>query len=128
MGNAVWWEQPDETNQFDLSAFRILVMIGDDFDYHETVNIVQRWRDWSAQVDIGGTDLELTGHVLARTDLGWDKSETKTLTADLLIGDVDISRYAAVFFPGGGSPDSLLADRVSRCAAWLQAQIRVARI
>jgi len=93
---------------YDLTGINILIVLGKDYDYYETVNIKNYWERWGAEVDIAGTERKLTGHLLQKTDKGWDKSETKVLEMDLLLSEIDLSRYEALFFPGGNSPASLL--------------------
>ena len=104
----IWWEHSDETYRFDLSRHRILVLLGEEFDYQETMVAKQIWEGWGAKVDLAGTAREVTGHVWKRTPKGWDNSERRTLAMDLLLSEVDIARYSAVFMPGGDSPKSLL--------------------
>ena len=58
----VWWEETGNKYEYDLSPYCILILLGDDFDYHETVVVKRHWEDWGASVDIAGTDTQLTGH------------------------------------------------------------------
>jgi nitroreductase/putative intracellular protease/amidase len=104
----LWWEESGEKHDYDLSGYRFLIVIGEDFDYHETILIKQYWEEWGAKVDVAGTDLELTGHVWKRREGEWDRSETRNVRPDLLLSEIDLSKYQAVFFPGGNSPKSLL--------------------
>jgi nitroreductase/putative intracellular protease/amidase len=110
----LWWEESGEEHAYDLSGYRFLVVLGEDFDYHETVVVKEYWEEWGAKVDIAGTDMELTGHVWKRKEQGWDRSETRRIQTDLLLPEVDLSRYQAIFFPGGNSPKSLLEKERSR--------------
>jgi hypothetical protein len=64
-------------------------MLGNGFDYHETMVIKKYWEDWKAQIDIVGFDTKIKGHILKRTENGWDSSEKKTVKADLLLSQVD---------------------------------------
>lgn len=105
----VWWEQFDESYRYDLSKFQFLILLGDDFDYHETVVIKQYWEDWGAKVDVAGFASALTGHVWKVTSQGWDRSENLQIKTDLLLSQVDLSSYQVLFMPGGNSPKSLLA-------------------
>jgi F420 biosynthesis protein FbiB-like protein len=104
----VWWEKTGEKYDYDLSGYRFLMVLGDDFDYHETVVIKQYWEDWGAKVDIAGTDSTLTGHFWQRTEKGFDRSDTKMIHTDLLLPQINLSQYQVLFFPGGNSPKSLL--------------------
>ncbi len=104
----VFWEQSDEKYDYDLSGYRFLVLLGDDFDYYETMVIKKYWDNWGAKVDIAATDKELKGHLWKRTDKGWDKSEEKTIETNLLLSQVDLLKYNLIFFPGGNSPKNLL--------------------
>ncbi|ODS35237.1 MAG: hypothetical protein A7315_01940 [Candidatus Altiarchaeales archaeon WOR_SM1_79] len=110
----VWWEEIDESYHYDLSKFNLLVLLGDDFDYHETVVIKKYWEDWGAKVDIAGVAPELTGHAWKVTSQGWDRSENRQIKTDLLLSQVNLSKYQVLFMPGGNSPKNLLAkDSVS---------------
>ncbi|NIN01707.1 MAG: hypothetical protein GTO24_27500 [candidate division Zixibacteria bacterium] len=114
MFSQLWWEQTGEKHDYNLSGYRFLMVIGEDFDYQEATIIKEYWKEWGAEVDVAGTDIELTGHLWKRTEKGWDRSETKKVTTDLLLSEVDLPRYQAVFFPGGNSPKSLLERERSR--------------
>ncbi len=108
----LWWEQSGEKHDYDLSGYRFLMVMGEDFDYQEATIIKQYWEEWGAKVDVAGTDIQLTGHLWKRTETGWNRSMTERIQTDLLLSEVDLSRYQAIFFPGGNSPKSLLeADR-----------------
>jgi nitroreductase/putative intracellular protease/amidase len=108
----LWWEESGEKHDYDLSGYRFLIVIGEDFDYQEATIIKQYWEEWGAKVDVAGTDIQLTGHLWKRTEKGWDRSQTKQIQTDLLLSEVDLTRYQAIFFPGGNSPQNLLeADR-----------------
>ena len=109
----VWWEETGNTYDYDLSKFRLLIPLGEDFDYYETMVIKEYWERWGARVDIAGTARELTGHLFKRTKTGWDRSTNRTIPTDLLLSTVDVSKYQALFLPGGSSPKNLLkADSV----------------
>jgi len=104
----IWWEETKDQYNYDLSGYSILIILGEDFDYYETSVIKRHWEQWGAQVDIAGTNRELTGHLWRRTEKGWDRSENKKIQTDLLLSGVDLSSYQAIFFPGGNSPKNLL--------------------
>jgi len=108
VNSQLWWEESGEKHAYDLSGYRFLIVIGEDFDYHEALVIKEYWEEWGAEVDIAGTDIQQTGHLWKRKEQGWDRSETRQIQTDLLLSEVDLSRYQAVFFPGGNSPKSLL--------------------
>jgi nitroreductase/putative intracellular protease/amidase len=108
MCEQVWWERTGEKHFYDLSGYSFLLMLGEDFDYHETMVLKKHWEDWGAKVEIAGTDKNLTGHLWKPTDKGWDRSEETEIKTDLLLSEVDLSRYNVLFFPGGNSPKSLL--------------------
>ncbi|MDH4222194.1 MAG: nitroreductase family protein [candidate division Zixibacteria bacterium] len=104
----VFRENTDEKYSYNLRGYRFLILLGEDFDYHESMVIKKYWEDWGAKVDIAGTGKELKGHLWKKTDKGWDKSEEKTIKTDLLTSQVDLSKYNLIFFPGGNSPKNLL--------------------
>ena len=116
----LWWEESGEKHDYDLSGYRFLIVMGEDFDYHEATVIKDYWEEWGAKVDIAGTDIQLTGHLWKRTEKGWDRSETRQIQTDLLLSEVDLSRYHAIFFPGGNSPKSLLERDRSRVIEIIQ--------
>jgi protease I len=103
-----WWEKSGQKYDYDLSGKRILIVLGGDFDYHETFVIKKHWEDWGAKVDVAGTAQELTGHLWKRTEKGWDRSETREVKTDLILPEIDLARYHALFLPGGNSPKNLL--------------------
>lgn len=115
-----YWEESGEKYDYDLSGYRFLIVLGEDFDYHETALVKQYWLEWGAEVDVAGTDLELTGHMWKRKETGWDRSETRKIETDLLLSEVELSRYQAIFFPGGNSPKSLLEAERSRVIEMIQ--------
>lgn len=104
----VWWEESGRKYDYDLSDVRVLILLGEDFDYHETIVVKDLWKKWGAQIDIAGTDDELTGHLFKRTKKGWDRSENRMIKMDMFLSDVDMSEYQVLFLPGGSSPASLI--------------------
>ena len=116
----VWWEETGKSYDYDLSGSRILVLLGDDFDYEETIAITQYWEKWGAEVDRAGTETELTGHLWRKTKTGWDRSEKKQLKIDLLLTQVELTSYEVLFFPGGESPRNLLTKDSSRVVQLIQ--------
>ena len=116
----VWWVESTEEYDYDLSKFRILILLGEDFDYQETVVFRNHWETWGARVDIAGIAPEQTGHVWKKTKKGWDRSEERKINTDFLISHVDLSHYQALFFPGGNSPKSLLEEDSSQVVQLVQ--------
>jgi F420 biosynthesis protein FbiB-like protein len=114
MCDEIWWEETGAKYDYDLSGYRFLILLGEDFDYHETMVLKKHWEGWGAKVDIAGTDKELTGHLWKKTETGWDRSEETQINTNLLLSEVDLSRYQVLFFPGGNSPKSLLERDSSR--------------
>lgn len=114
MCDEIWWEETGERYDYDLSGYRFLILLGEDFDYHETMILKKHWEDWGTKVDIAGIATELTGHCWRKTEKGWDRSEERQIKTDLLLSEVELSRYHILFFPGGNSPKSLLEKDSSR--------------
>ncbi len=108
LAGQVWWEDSGRTLDYDLSPFKILVLLGDDFDYHELMVIKNNWEKWRARVDIAGSDEVLTGHLWSATAKGWEKTEFRKIKPDLLLSEAKIEDYHAVFIPGGNSPKNLV--------------------
>jgi nitroreductase/putative intracellular protease/amidase len=104
----VWWEETDQDYGYDLSDVRVLILLGEDFDYHETMVVKDHWEKWGAQIEIAGTANELTGHLFKRTKKGWDRSENRTIQMDMLFSEVDMSKYKILFLPGGSSPANMV--------------------
>lgn len=119
-GSGVWWEHSDETYPFDLSKHRILVVIGEDFDYQEATVIRDHWKHWGATVDIAGPTPQLNGHLWRPTPKGWDRSETRAVAIDVPLTEVSLAGYHALFFPGGGSPANLLEKEGDRIKALIR--------
>jgi F420 biosynthesis protein FbiB-like protein len=116
----LWWEDSKEKHDYDLSGYRFLVVLGEDFDFHEAQIIKQHWEEWGAEVDVAGTDVELTGHVWKLKEGQWDRSETRKVYTDLLISEIDLSRYQAIFFPGGSGPKNLLERERTKVVELIQ--------
>lgn len=106
----VWWESFDEKYNFDLKPYHILIILGDDFDYHEAMVISKYWKKWGAKIDFTGIGYQAKGHVWKSVATGWDRSEMRIIDLDLLVRQVDLEQYQAIFFPGGNSPVSLLRE------------------
>lgn len=116
----LWWEDSGEQHDYDLSGYRFLIVLGEDFDFLEAQVVKEHWEEWGVEVEVAGTDLELTGHVWKRKDGQWDRSEIKKIYTDLLISEIDLSRYQAIFFPGGNSPKNLLERERARVVRLIQ--------
>jgi len=106
----VWWEETGTQYPYDLSRHRLLILLGEDFDFQETMIVKRHWESWGAKVDIAGIRKVLTGHLWRKTAEGWDRSQQQTITCDILLENVDLARYNALFFPGGNSPTNLLKE------------------
>ena len=116
----VWWEDTGRAYDYDLSNIRILILLGEDFDYHETMVIKDHWEKWGAKIDIAGTANELMGHLFKRTKQGWDRSENRSIKTDMLLSEADVSKYQVLFLPGGGSPTSLIKTDSLKLVQMLQ--------
>ncbi|UCG93027.1 MAG: nitroreductase family protein [candidate division WOR-3 bacterium] len=120
VANDVWWENTGEKYDYDLSGYRFVIPLGDDFDYYETVVLKEYWENWGARVDIAGMDMAVTGHLWKIKGWGWDRTEEKTIKPDLLVSEIDLSHYDALFFPGGNSPKNLLEKNKSLVVQLIQ--------
>jgi F420 biosynthesis protein FbiB-like protein len=108
LSSQVWWEDSGRRLDYDLSTFKILVLLGDDFDYHELMVIKSYWEKWKAKVIIAGSEKILNGHLWSLTAKGWEKTEHRKVHPDILLSGVKIENYQAIFLPGGGSPKNLI--------------------
>jgi putative intracellular protease/amidase len=107
----IWWEEVPEGTSFDLSGKSILILIADGFNFQEVNLIKGYWEEWGALVTIAGNEKEVLGRYFEGTDpFNIDLKLTEHLTVDILINDVIVSDYDALFFPGGFSPANLLND------------------
>jgi protease I len=107
----VWWEEVPEGTSYDLSGKSILILIADEFNLQEVNVIKGYWEEWGAHVVIAGNKKEVLGRYFEGTDpFKISLKSTEYLTVDLLINDVIVSDYDALFFPGGRSPANLLSD------------------
>ncbi|MBM3325050.1 MAG: hypothetical protein FJY66_05220, partial [Calditrichaeota bacterium] len=116
----VWWEETGRKYDYDLSPYCILIVVGEDFDFHEMDVIKNHWESWGARVDVAGTDAEMKGHVWKRTETGWDQSEQRQIQCDFLLSEVDLPHYHALFFPGGKGPENLLKRDSLRVISMIQ--------
>lgn len=103
-----WWEDSGRTFKYDLLSYKILVLLGDDFDYHELMVIRKIWEKWGAKIHIAGNKDVLKGHLWAITPKRWEKKEFREIKPDLLLSEVNVGEYQAIFLPGGNSPSNLI--------------------
>ncbi len=108
LSGQTWWEDSGRTLDYNLSGFKILVLLGNDFDYHELMVIKSHWENWKAKIIIAGNDKILSGHLWSLTAKGWEKTEYREVQPDILLSGVKIEDYHAVFLPGGESPKDLI--------------------
>jgi nitroreductase/putative intracellular protease/amidase len=104
----IWWDDSGRTLRYDLSPYKILVLLGEDFDYHELMVIKSYWEKWNAKVITAGNEELLNGHLWSLTSKGWEKKEFRKIQPDIQLSEVNIEDYHAVFLPGGGSPKNLI--------------------
>jgi F420 biosynthesis protein FbiB-like protein len=62
----------------------------------------------------------MKGLVWKKTEKGWDRSEQDSIKPDVLLSNVDLSPYHAVFFPGGNGPENLLKRDSTRVVHIIQ--------
>jgi len=103
-----WWEKTDKEYKFDLNGNNILIILGEDFDYHEVFVIKEYWEKWGAKVVIAGSEEKLSGHLWNRTGKGWEIVDRKEIKSDILIPEINLKDYRCIFLPGGKSPENLL--------------------
>lgn len=108
LSGQVWWEDSGRTLNYDLSGFKILVLLGNDFDYHELMVIKSHWEKWNAKVFVAGNEKILSGHLWILTSKGWKKTEHRKVQPDILLSGVKIKDYHAILLPGGGGPKNLI--------------------
>ncbi len=95
---------------YDLSRFRIVTIAADGFSFEETVEMSRLWRAMGARVDFAGPKKDLTGEKLVVSPAGGHRGEPVRLTVDLLLPEVDASRYDLVYIAGGDGIGTLVRE------------------
>jgi len=110
----VWWEQTNKEYDFNMSGKQILVIFGEEFDWHETVLIPLRWKQWGAEITYCGDQKLLKGHVKRKIGKRFDNSESTFLKTDVLVSKVNADKFDLIYFPGGYGPKNILLNPETR--------------
>lgn len=116
-GNTVaqdsWWEKADKSNSYNLNNFKIIVIVGDDFDWHETFIIPERWKEWGAQITYAGNKSKIIGHIKKKVGNTFSNSDTASISIDIMLSRVSTGDYDIIYLPGGYGPKHLIEDKQS---------------
>jgi len=110
----IWWEVADSSLVYNLEDDSILVIVGKDFDWHETVLIPERWKGWGATITYSGANSIVKGHKKKKIDGKFENSDLVYIETDLVISRIDPDDYDAIYFPGGYGPKNILLDKETR--------------
>ncbi len=100
-------EQTEKQYPFDLSGRSIAVIMSEDVEFNEAVAIPAYWRKWGARVVTVGTAREFGAEEAIVTEKGFGERQAR-VKADVLLDAFDPRSVDLLYFPGGGSPRSLL--------------------
>lgn len=110
----IWWEATDSSLVYNLLNADILVIVGEDFDWHETTLIPKRWESWGATITYAGANNIVKGHKKKKINGKFDNSEVVYIEPELLITSINPNDFDAIFFPGGYGPKNILLDKDTR--------------
>ncbi|MFA8341359.1 MAG: DJ-1/PfpI family protein [Rhodothermaceae bacterium] len=108
--NNIWWEDTGREFKHDLSDKKILMIVGENFDFHEADLIPRELEKMGADVVTAAVSEKLTGHIINIDGLKFDKSEKREIEADILISEIELDDYDAIYFPGGGGPANIIKN------------------
>lgn len=110
-----WIEPVDDSINFDLRGAKVMVVLADDFDYHEAVYIPNLLVKWGATVYYAGDKKEVNGFMMSRNADGeFEIKQGRKIKTDLLIKEAFHDGYDMIYFPGGNSPNNILNQKRNR--------------
>lgn len=116
-------EHTENQYRFNLGGRTIAVIMSEGVEFNEAVAIPAYWRQWGARIVYVGTALELGAEETAVTEKGFVDKKTK-VTAEILLDTFDPTSVDLLYFPGGGSPRSLLGQHREKTVALVAAANR----
>lgn len=105
-----WHEQNDYKLSYKLSGQKILIIADDESTYEETVEMADAWKSYGADVKIASPVKQFNATKMAYSiysPSGITHGGRLTLQSDLLISEVSIKDFTAVYLPGGESYENL---------------------
>jgi len=109
-----WIEKVENMPSIDLRGFKIMVILGQEFDFYEAMYIPNLWAKWGATVYYAGSELKLNGFLMQKQDEEFVISQERELTSDLLVREAYPDGYHMIYIPGGESPFNLLEEERMR--------------
>jgi len=106
----VYWERLDFTQNYELANKKVLVIVGNDFDYLEYCMIPNYLQYYGAEITSASNQINRQAHYWNVTDAGAYKKIDTSATVDIVLDSIDISLYDCIFLPGGNGPKNLLTE------------------
>lgn len=113
-GQENWWDSTGVIPPVDLSGKKILVIAGEEFDWHEAVFIPSIWRKCGAEIITAGKYKTTTGHIKKMVNGRFNNSQKITIRNDIMFEEITPASYNMIYLPGGFGPENILKDSVSR--------------
>ncbi len=109
-----WIEKSDSVPQLDLRGFKVMVILGQEFDFYEAIYIPNLWAKWGATVYYAGSENKLNGFLMQKQGDEFVIGQERELTTDILVREAFPDGYHLIYIPGGESPFHLLEDERMR--------------
>lgn len=104
----IWMEQLETLPDYNLSGKTILMVVGHDYDHHEVYDMKEMWENWGAVVHVAAPGEKTAGHTIHFNGTWFDSELDCEIDSDVLLDQVDMTQYDALYFPGGKGPDYLV--------------------
>lgn len=117
-----WHEQNDYKLSYNLSGQKILIIADDESTYEETVEMADAWKGYGAEVKIASPEKKFNATKMAFSETspsGVTHGGRLEITSDLLITEVVIDNFTAVYLPGGESYENLTTKHREKIAELL---------
>ena len=106
----VYWERLDFSQNYNLANKKVLVIVGNDFDYLEYCMIPKYLEYFGAKITSTSNEINRLAHYWNVTEEGSYIKINTTAPVDIVVDSIDVSLYDCIFLPGGSGPANLLAD------------------
>jgi protease I len=106
----VYWERLDFTRNYNLSNKKILVIVGNDFDFLEYSMIPKYLEYYGAEITTASNQINRQAHYWNVTSSGAYKKVNTTAIVDVVLDSVTYDDFDCIFLPGGSGPANLLAQ------------------
>jgi putative intracellular protease/amidase/nitroreductase len=114
-----WHEKNDYKLSYNLSGKKILIIADDESTYEETVEMAEAWKNYGALVKIASPMKQFNATKMAYSvysPSGITHGGKYELNSDLLISEVSMNEFSAVYLPGGESYESLTTKHKDKIA------------